>query len=99
MPTLRRTRAFDEWLRKLRDERARVKIEARLDRLVEGNAGHTRSVGGGVSEMKIDSGPGYRVYFTRQDFEVTLLLCGGDEGSQSRDIALAKKLAQAVGGE
>jgi putative addiction module killer protein len=100
MPTLRRTRLFDEWLRNLRDERALIWIQTRLERLVEGNAGKTRRVGGGVSELKIDYGPGYRVSFTRRGFEVVFLLCGGDKRSQHKDIALAKKLAQQdAGGE
>jgi putative addiction module killer protein len=100
MPTLRRTRLFDEWLRNLRDRRAQIRIEARLDRLADGNAGQTRSVGDRVSELKIDYGPGYRVYFTRVGMEIVVLLCGGDKGSQSRDIALAKRLAkQAEGGD
>jgi putative addiction module killer protein len=94
MPTLRRTRLFDEWLRNLRDRGAQVRIETRLDRLVEGNAGQTRSVGDRVSELKIDYGPGYRVYFTRVGMEIVVLLCGGDKSSQSRDIALAKRLAK-----
>lgn len=97
--TLRQTEAFTEWLRQLRDERARARINVRLRRLSEGNAGQVRSVGGGVSELKIDYGPGYRVYFTRRGLEIVVLLCGGDKGSQSRDIEAAKKLALLVGRE
>ncbi|HEY2291744.1 MAG TPA: type II toxin-antitoxin system RelE/ParE family toxin [Thermoanaerobaculia bacterium] len=99
MLTLRQTEAFTEWLRQLRDERARARINVRLRRLSEGNAGQVRSVGGGVSELKIDYGPGYRVYFTRRGLEIVVLLCGGDKGSQSRDIEAAKKLALLVGRE
>jgi len=93
MPILRRTRIFDEWLRELRGRRARERITVRLRRLAAGNPGQTRSVGGGVSELKIDYGPGYRVYFTRRGMEIVVLLCGGDKSSQSRDIEAAKMLA------
>jgi putative addiction module killer protein len=61
-----------------------------------GNAGQARSVGGGVSELKIDYGPGYKVYFTRRGVEIIVLLCGGDKSSQSKDIEAAKKLALLV---
>jgi putative addiction module killer protein len=94
MPTLKRTRVFSEWLLALRDARAKDRIAARLRRLADGNAGQVRSVGEGVSELKIDYGPGYRVYFTRRDFEIALLLCGGDKSSQSKDIETAKMLAR-----
>ncbi len=93
MLTLRRTRLFDEWLRQLRDERARERINVRLRRLAAGNAGETRSVGGGVVELKIDYGPGYRVYFIHRGMEIVVLLCGGDKSSQSKDIKTAKMLA------
>ena len=93
MPILRQTEVFVEWLRQLRDERARARINVRLRRLAAGNAGQVRSVGGGVAELKIDYGPGYRVYFTRCGTEIVVLLCGGDKSSQSSDIEAAKKLA------
>jgi len=93
VPILRQTEVFVEWLRQLRDERARARINVRLRRLAAGNAGQVRSVGGGVAELKIDYGPGYRVYFTRCGTEIVVLLCGGDKSSQSSDIEAAKKLA------
>ena len=93
MLTLRRTRLFDEWLRQLRDERARERINVRLRRLAAGNAGETWSVGGGVVELKIDYGPGYWVYFIHRGMEIVVLLCGGDKSSQSKDIKTAKMLA------
>ena len=93
MLTLRRTRLFDEWLWQLRDERARERINVRLRRLAAGNAGETRFVGGGVVELKIDYGPGYRVYFIRRGIEIVVLLCGGDKSSQSKDIKTARMLA------
>lgn len=84
---------FDRWLRELRDARARVRILARLDRVAVGNPGDVRPVGEGISELRIDYGPGYRVYFMRRGPVVIVLLCGGDKASQGRDIALAKSIA------
>ncbi len=93
MIDVRSTKRFDDWLHALRDNRARVRIVRRIDRLRFGNFGDARSVGEGVSELRVDYGPGYRVYFTRFGPTLVLLLCGGDKGSQSRDIANAKSLA------
>jgi putative addiction module killer protein len=93
MPAVRRTEEFSSWLRNLRDIQAKAKITARIDRLALGNPGDVAPVGGGVSEMRIHYGPGYRVYFVRRGEEVVVLLCGGDKGSQASDIAMAKKLA------
>ncbi len=90
---VRRTEEFAAWLKELRDRQARAKILVRIDRLQEGNPGQTRSVGAGVIEMKIDFGPGYRVYYTKRSELMVLLLCGGDKGTQERDIARAKLLA------
>jgi putative addiction module killer protein len=92
MPSIRGTAAFDRWLGRLRDQRGRAMILARLDRLRDGHAGDVRSVGGRVIEMRIDFGPGYRVYFTRFRGSLVLLF-GGDKGSQQRDIAKAQQLA------
>lgn len=77
----------------LRDRQGRAKILARIDRLEDGNPGKTRSVGAGVVEMKIDFGPGYRVYYILRGNVMILLLCGGDKGSQGDDIERAKTLA------
>jgi putative addiction module killer protein len=89
---LRQTEAFRQWRLSLRDDRARALIASRLDRLAYGHAGDARSVGGGVSELRIHYGPGYRVYFARRGNAVLLLLCGGDKGSQTRDVRTAKQL-------
>ena len=93
---LLKTDVFDLWLRTLRDLRGAARIQARLDRFVMGNPGDIKSVGDGVFEMRIDYGPGYRVYYTRQGVLVVLLLCGGDKSTQTKDIARAKRMAKAL---
>lgn len=87
---IRRTKEFAIWLSSLRDRQGRAKI---IDRLEEGNPRKTRSVGAGVVEMKIDFGPGYRVYFVQRGDVVIVLLCGGDKSTQDNDIQRAKALA------
>jgi putative addiction module killer protein len=93
MFVLRETERFSRWLENLRDAQARARIVRRVERLANGNLGDAKSVGGSVSELRIDYGPGYRVYFVRRGDLVFLLLCGGDKKSQSRDIMLARKIA------
>jgi putative addiction module killer protein len=93
MTELIKSTTFDHWLRGLRDIRAQARIQARLDRLACGNPGDSKPVGEGVSEMRIDYGPGYRVYFLRRGRLVVVLLCGGDKSTQSKDIAQAKAIA------
>lgn len=88
------TEIFDAWFSGLRDVRARVRIQARIDRAELGNFGDCEPVGEGVSEMRIHFGPGYRVYFARRGLEVVILLAGGDKASQSRDIKRALTLAR-----
>lgn len=85
---------FRRWIRSLRDRRAIARINIRIRQASAGHFGDTRSVGGGVSEMRIYYGPGYRIYFTRKGAQLIILLCGGDKDSQDRDIRLAKELAQ-----
>jgi putative addiction module killer protein len=85
-------RPFSEWLTNLKDRRARAKIRARLNRVQLGNLGDCKSVGDGVSELRVNFGPGYRVYLGQRGTELVILLCGGDKGSQSRDIEKAKEL-------
>lgn len=93
MIELIKTDLFDRWLVGLRDRQARARIAARIRRLSLGNPGDVKPVGEGLSEMRIDYGPGYRVYFMQRGPLVVLLLCGGDKSSQERDIALAKTIA------
>jgi putative addiction module killer protein len=81
---------FTEWLRQLNDRQARTRIEARLARVTVGNFGDVEPVGEGVMELRIDWGPGYRVYFARVGQVIVLLLCGGDKRTQQRDINRAK---------
>ena len=90
---VRRSREFTMWLDGLKDRTGRLRIAARIRRMQRGNLGDVRPVGGGVSELRIDHGPGYRVYFVRRGDALFVLLCGGDKGSRRRDIARARALA------
>ena len=90
---IRRTEQFTRWLIDLKDRQGRARILTRVDRLEEGNPGNWRSVGSGVLELKIDFGPGYRVYYVQRGAALLVLLCGGDKSTQVRDIELAKALA------
>lgn len=94
MAELIRSATFDRWLSGLRDRRAVARIVARLDRLAGGNPGDAQPVGDGVSELRINYGPGYRVYFIQRGPVLIILLCGGDKSSQDRDIKQAKVLAE-----
>jgi putative addiction module killer protein len=91
---IRETPAYSAWFENLRDLRARGRITARIVRVSLGNLGDAKPVGDGVSELRIDHGPGYRVYFTRRGQSLVLLLCGGDKSTQERDIARATALAK-----
>ena len=90
---IRQTEAYSKWERSLRNSVARAAITARVVRLANGNPGDVKPVGDGVSEMRIHYGPGYRIYFQQRGSTIILLLCGGDKGSQARDIERAKELA------
>jgi putative addiction module killer protein len=94
MIQIRQTSVFSDWLDALRDARAKANIAARIKCLAAGNPGDVKPVGEGVSELRIDHGPGYRVYFVRRGLELIVLLCGGDKSTQPRDIETAKKLAR-----
>ena len=93
MRTIYTTDTFDTWFESLRDRQAARRIQARIDRAEDGNFGDHKSVGEGVSEMRIHYGPGFRVYFTLRGMEVVILLAGGDKSSQSQDIQTAQALA------
>jgi putative addiction module killer protein len=96
MNTLLQTDEFRAWLGELKDIRAKAVIFNRLDRAIKGNFGDTKALGGGVSEMRIDSGPGYRIYYTRRGEIVYLLLVGGNKSTQARDIQHAKSLLKSL---
>jgi putative addiction module killer protein len=91
---IRKTETFAHWLDRLRDVRARARVQVRIERLAAGNPGDVRAVGGGVSELRIDYGPGYRVYFKYVGREIVILLTGGDKSTQSADIRTALRLAR-----
>lgn len=94
MFTLIASSRFEKWFGNLRDRRASARIRQRLARLEQGHVGDAKSVGDGVSELRIDYGPGYRVYFMRSGSIVIVLLCGGHKGNQGRDIEDAKRIAR-----
>ena len=85
---------FKTWFANLRDTRAKIRIDIRIKRLALGNPGDVKPVGEGISELRIDYGPGYRVYFKDTGKEIIVLLCGGDKRTQSKDIEQAKELLQ-----
>lgn len=90
---IKQTDSYRKWERKLRDQRAKALIAARVFRLANGLPGDTKPVGQGVSELRIHHGPGYRVYFKQRDREIVILLCGGDKSTQQSDIEIAQRLA------
>ena len=94
MIEIRKTQIFSEWIDGLRDIHARARILVRIERLAAGNPGDVRPVGEGVSELRIDHGPGYRVYYKKQGQAVVVLLAGGDKSTQARDIKIALRLAR-----
>jgi putative addiction module killer protein len=91
---VKKTDEYRDWLDRLRDQAGRARILVRVDRLIHGNPGSHRNLQGGVSELKIDFGPGYRVYYTQRGEQLLLLLIGGDKFSQTKDIAKAQQLAK-----
>jgi putative addiction module killer protein len=94
MVEIRQTETFRKWRMRLKDQRARGLIASRLDRLAFGHAGDVAPVGGGISELRIHYGPGYRIYFQRRGERILVLLVGGDKSTQSKDIEMAKRLAE-----
>ena len=94
MIEVRTTEVFDNWFTSLKDRKAKARIQARIDRVEIGHFGDVLPVGEGISELRIFYGPGYRVYFVKQNSVVVILLSGGDKSSQQADIAKAKKIAK-----
>ena len=94
MIEIRKTEVFAKWLDGLHDIRARARILVRIERLAAGNPGDVKSAGEGVSELRIDYGPGYRVYYKKQGQKVVILLAGGDKSTQAKDIKTALRLAR-----
>jgi putative addiction module killer protein len=94
MIEIRKTENFAKWIDGLHDIRARARILARIERLASGNPGDVKAVGEGVSELRIDYGPGYRVYYKKQGQKIVILLAGGDKHTQAKDIKIALRLAQ-----
>ena len=94
MPEIRKTETFAQWIDTLRDLQGRARVQVRIERLAAGNPGDVKPVGEGVSELRIDYGPGYRVYFTKRGREIVILLAGGDKTTQPADIKTALRLAR-----
>ena len=96
MIEVRQTEVFADWFGSLRDRQARARVEARIRRVTLGNIGDVKPVGEGVSELRIDYGPGYRLYFVQRGQKLVILLAGGDKKTQSQDIATAIELARSL---
>jgi putative addiction module killer protein len=96
MVEVRQTQEFSTWLHRLRDANAVARIVARIRRMEQGNPGDTRSVGEGILEMRIDYGPGYRLYYLHRGGQTVILLCGGDKRTQRQDIKRAQMLAETL---
>jgi putative addiction module killer protein len=94
MTEVRQTEEFSGWLHRLRDANAVARIVGRIRRMEMENPGDTRSVGHGILEMRIDDGPGYRIYYVHRGAQIVILLCGGDKRTQHKDIKRAQKLAE-----
>ena len=94
MIEIRKTDLFAQWIDSLRDIQARARIQARIERLAGGNPGDVEPIGEGVSELRINYGPGYRVYFKKRGRELIILLAGGDKSTQAKDIKLSLRLAR-----
>jgi putative addiction module killer protein len=94
MLVILKSKTFDTWFSKLRDRRARARIAVRIDRLALGNPGDVKPVGSGVREMRIDYGPGYRVYYAQRGRVIVLILCGGTKRTQAADIRRAIEIAE-----
>jgi putative addiction module killer protein len=96
MVEIRQTEVYSQWFKSLRDRQARARLDVRIRRLSLGNPGDVKPVGGGVSELRIDYGPGYRVYFVQRGQTLVILLAGGDKSTQDQDVKVAQELAQKI---
>ena len=96
MVEVRQTEEFSGWLNRLRDANAVARIVGRIRRVETGNPGDTRGVGHGILQMRIDYGPGYRIYYVHRGAQIVILLCGGDKRTQPKDIKRAEKLAETL---
>ncbi len=99
MYEIKSTKAFSQWLMKLKDFKGRIAVARRIERMEHGNFGNVKSLGASISELKIQMGPGYRVYFTKRKEQIIILLVGGDKSTQSKDIEKAKKLLKEIDNE
>lgn len=99
MYNIKQTDTFLKWMKKLKDVQGKVAIIRRIDRIRKGNFGDFKSIGDGISELRITTGPGYRVYYTQKDEEIIVLLVGGDKSTQSDDIEKAKQILKELGNE
>ncbi len=99
MYLIKQTNIFSKWLSKLKDTKAKVSILRRVDRMKLGNFGDYKSINSDIFELRITTGPGYRIYYTKQDDEIIVLLIGGDKSSQSEDIKKAKKILEEIDDE
>ncbi|SPA24418.1 conserved hypothetical protein [Cupriavidus taiwanensis] len=93
MLSIRTTQTFDRWYSALRDNAARIRIQVRIDRMLNGNPGDVKALGGGIFAMRVDHGPGYRIYIQRRGEVLVVLLCGGNKSTQRADIERARHLA------
>ena len=99
MKEIRKSNVYNNWFMSLRDSQAKTRIDSRIQRLAGGNPGDVKPAGEGISEMRIDYGPGYRVYYKDTGKEIIILLCGGDKRTQQEDITEARRIARTYEGE
>ncbi|MEK7990618.1 MAG: type II toxin-antitoxin system RelE/ParE family toxin [Thiotrichaceae bacterium] len=99
MYEIKSTEAFSKWLSKLKDMKGRIAVARRIERMQYGNFGDVKSVGTSISELRITTGPGYRIYFTQKEDKIIILLIGGDKSTQSKDIEKAKQLLKEYNNE
>ena len=99
MYEIKSTKIFSQWILKLKDMKGRIAVARRIERMEHGNFGDVKSVGISISELRIQTGPGYRIYFTKREERIIILLVGGDKSTQSKDIEKAKKLLKEIDNE